>query len=242
MCGASPASSPASSTSSKPQSGRHQSQRAEHYSQERERGHDGKRDGVLRSQAKPQSDKEKEKAHDALLLESARICTVFAQATTVIEQFKLRDDGGSISESKQSSRGKSRQKEDNEEEARLDVLTKRVGEAASFLPRCRALLSVSLHETEGEIQKLPNGAADGNGGEGEKGRAQTKVGRALERLRRVAVKLVDATSAARGKVLERGGNGDVMCVKKLLNDIVGFYEGSSEVSAAQLSKLFIIFG
>ena len=83
MRGSSPTCSASSSTSLKLQNGRHQSQSAEHHSQD---------EGVG-----PKTQRDKEKANDALLLEGARICAVLAQATAVVERIQRRASGDDLS-------------------------------------------------------------------------------------------------------------------------------------------------
>jgi hypothetical protein len=76
-----------------------------------------------------------------------------------------------------------------------------MNEATAFLARCKQLLSLSLDSYGDEDEDLR--------------RAQGKVERALERLRRAAVKLLDAAS----REVEMGG------VKAFLDGVVRVYEG-----------------
>ena len=218
--------------------GRNQSQHAQHQSSEESIQADGSRPKTQR-----QTDKEKGKANDALLLEGARICAVLAQVTAVIERFHCRGDDdasgfGSGSTSNRDTNGRA----DSENKADPGLMTKRVEETVSLLPRCGALRSLRPLVPDTESKTTSNGT----GGEWEQARSQAraKVGRALERLRRAAVKLLDATTPmSRGKVasVRSEKSEDIACVKRLLHGIVGVYEGSSEVSVSLIvSRVLII--
>lgn len=96
----------------------------------------------------------------------------------------------------------------------VDDLTRRMDEAKGLLGRCRVMVSLSLGEGEGE--------EDGDEYE-ELCRAQSKTERALERLRRAAVRFVDASTPKRGSV---GTEKRLEAVKELLEGIVRVYEES----------------
>ena len=152
------------------------------------------------STSHPQSQPQMQKEKDASVLEGARICAVFARATAVVEQHHDNDAGG---------HGSSRpffafrifSNQTGFLTSKSDALTERMNEATAFLARCKQLLSLSLDSYGDEDEDLR--------------RAQSKVERALERLRRAAVKLLDAAS----REVEMGG------VKAFLDGVVRVYEG-----------------
>lgn len=216
MRGASPASSPAPSTSSVPKL-RYPSQGTDE-------------DNVLHNV----NEKEKEVARDASHLECTRICAVFAQATAVIEHVQLQMQGGDSADESAGSgfaSKKGRTANDEDEETEVDIVTKRVEEAASLLPKCRVHMSTSLRETGNEIKWTEEREREKDSAQTQtQTPMQTKVGRALEKLRRVAVKWVDADAAPkeslerRGYVIDGGGGA---CMKRLLDGIVDVYEVST---------------
>ena len=69
-------------------------------------------------------------------------------------------------------------------------------------------------------------------------RAQSKTERALERLRRAVVKLLDATLSGRGNAKGKEVGMDI--VKELLVEIVCIYEGFVQVSLCVFIYLFLI--
>jgi len=86
-----------------------------------------------------------------------------------------------------------------------------MNEATTFLTRCRTLFALSW-----DI-KRSGGEEEGEDGDGDLRRAKGKAARALERLRRAAVKLLDATP----KVGDRDREG----VKSFLSGVISVYEG-----------------